>query len=163
LEGDSQVARDNASIIDRINFAQNKVVIDRLNSLITNTRDIGLVSTIVLAVISIIIMFTTVRLTIYIVKEEIGVMRLVGASGSYIRLPFIIEGMLYGFFAWILTFLLFLPITYLLGARATDILGINLYTHYLSHFATIGGAVLLVGLLLGAVSSWLAVRKYLNV
>jgi cell division transport system permease protein len=163
LEGDSQVARDNAGIIDRINFAQNKVVIDRLNSLIANTHDIGLIVTIVLSLISVIIMFTTVRLTIYIVREEIGVMRLVGASGSYIRLPFIIEGMLYGLFAWILTFILFLPITYVLGARATDTLGINLYTYYLQHFASIGGIVLLVGLFLGSVASFLAVRKYLNV
>lgn len=163
LEGDSQIARDNARIIDRINFAQNKVVINRLNSLIDNSRDIGLMITIVLSVISVIIMFTTVRLTIYIVKEEIGVMRLVGASGSYIRLPFIIEGMFYGFFAWILTFVLFFPLTYLLGNKATDILGINLYTYYLNHFFSIGGTVLLIGLFLGSASSLLAVRKYLNV
>ncbi len=163
LEGDSQIARDNAQIIDRINFAQNKVVIDRLNSLISNTREIGLVTTLILSFISIIIMFTTVRLTIYIVREEIGIMRLVGASGSYIRTPFLVEGMLYGFFAWILTFIIFLPVTYLLGRHATDILGINLYTHYLSHFFSVGGVVLLVGLFLGAISSLLAVRKYLNV
>ncbi len=163
LEGDSQIARDNAQIIDRINFAQNKVVIDRLNALIDNSRDIGLVVTIILSLISVVIMFTTVRLTIYIVREEIGIMRLVGASGSYIRMPFLVEGMLYGFFAWILTFLIFLPITYLLGHKATDILGINLYTHYLNHFFSIGGVVLLVGLFLGATSSILAVRKYLNV
>lgn len=163
LEGDSQIARDNAQIIDRINFAQNKVVINRLNSLIDNSRDIGLMITIILSVISIIIMFTTVRLTIYIVREEIGIMRLVGASGSYIRLPFIIEGMFYGFFAWVLTFVLFLPFTYLLGNKATDVLGINLYTYYLDHFFSIGGIVLLVGLFLGSASSLLAVRKYLNV
>lgn len=163
LEGDNQIARENADIIDRINFAQNKVVIDRLNMLIANTSDIGLVITIVLALISIIIMFTTVRLTIYVVRDEIGIMRLVGASSSYIRLPFLIEGMLYGFFAWILTFLLFLPFTYLLGRHATDILGINIYTYYLEHFFSIGGLVLLVGLVLGAASSMLAVRKYLRV
>lgn len=163
LEGDSQLARDNAEIIDRINFAQNKVVIDRLNMLIQNTRDIGLVVTLILALISITIMFTTVRLTIYMVRDEIGVMRLVGASQSYIRLPFAVEGMLYGFFAWILTFILFLPVTYFLGRHATDALGINLYTYYLGHFFSIGGIVLLVGLFLGAVSSFFAVRRYLNV
>ena len=163
LEGDSQLARDNAEIIDRINFAQNKVVIDRLNSLINHTRDIGMVITIVLSLISIIIMFTTVRLTIYMVREEIGVMRLVGASAAYIRSPFVVEGLFYGFFAWLLTFILFLPVTYFLGHQATDILGINLYTYYLSHFFSIGGLVLLIGLALGALSSFLAVRKYLNV
>ncbi len=163
LEGDSQVARDNAEIIDRINFAQNKVVIDRLNRLIADSRDIGLVVTIILAFISVVIMFTTVRLTIYVVREEIGIMRLVGASNSYIRVPFIFEGMLYGFFAWVLTFLLFLPITYFLGRYASDALGINLYTYYLSHFFSIAGVVLLIGLFLGALSSAFAVRKYLRV
>ncbi len=163
LEGDSSIARENAKIIDRINFAQNKVVIDRLNSLISNTRDIGLIATIILSLASIIIMYTTVRLTIYIVREEIGIMRLVGASGTYIRTPFIVEGILYGFFAWILTFLTFLPLTYLLGRHATDVLGINLYSYYLNHFFSIGGVVLIVGVFLGAASSLLAVRKYLNV
>jgi cell division transport system permease protein len=163
LEGDSQVARDNAEIIDRINFAQNKVVIDRLNQLIANTHDIGLVATIILSLISITIVFTTIRLTIYIVREEIGIMRLVGASNTYIRMPFIVQGMFYGFFAWLLTFILFLPVTYLLGRHASDMLGINLYTHYLGHFFVIGGSVLLIGLFLGAISSMLAVRKYLNV
>ncbi len=163
LEGDSQIARDNAQIIDRINFAQNKVVIDRLNSLISNTRDIGLMITIILSLVSIIIMFTTVRLTIYMVRDEIGVMRLVGASGSYIRSPFIVEGMFYGFFAALLTFLLFLPITYFLGTHATEALGINLYTYYVGHIFSNGLIVLAVGLILGALSSLLAVRKYLNV
>lgn len=163
LEGDSQIARDNAQIIDRINFSQNKVVIDRLNSLIVNARRIGLSITVFLSLISIIIMFTTVRLTIYMVREEIGIMRLVGASGSYIRVPFLIEGMLYGFFAWIVTFVLFLPLTYFLGVHATDLIGLNVYTYYLNHFFAIGGTVLLVGVCLGIVSSYLAVRKYLNV
>lgn len=163
LEGDSQIARDNAQIIDRINFSQNKVVIDRLNVLIANARTIGLSVTVFLSLISIIIMFTTVRLTIYMVREEIGVMRLVGASGSYIRLPFLVEGMLYGFFAWIVTFILFLPLTYFLGKQATNLIGLDVYNYYLNNFFAIGGTVLLIGLFLGITSSYLAVRKYLNV
>ena len=163
LEGDTQIARDNAQIIDRINFAQNKVVIDRLNSLIKNANKIGLSITVFLGLISVIIMFTTIRLTIYMVREEIGIMRLVGASGSYIRLPFILEGMLYGFFAWIVTFIIFLPLTYLVGKHASELIGLNVYSYYLGHFFSIGGIVLLIGLFLGAISSLLAVRKYLNV
>ncbi|HVY36229.1 MAG TPA: permease-like cell division protein FtsX [Candidatus Paceibacterota bacterium] len=163
LEGDNQIARDNADIIDRINYAQNKVVIDKLNFLVSSVHRVGTIATLILSLISIIIMFTTVRLTIYMVRDEIGVMRLVGASGGYIRMPFIVEGMLYGFFAWLVTFVLFLPVTYLLGRSATNLLGMNLYSYYLSHFLTIGGFVLIVGLVLGSLSSYLAVRKYLNV
>lgn len=163
LEGDSDIARDNAQIIERINYAQNKIVIEKLNRLIGGAREGGLAATIVLALISIVIMFTTVRLTIYMVREEIGVMRLVGASGSYVRGPFLVEGILYGLFAWIITLILFLPVTYIVTRSVDGLLPINLYQYYVSHIFSLGGIILLVSIVLGAVSSMLAVRKYLNV
>ena len=108
-------------------------------------------------------MYTTVRLTIYMSREEIGVMRLVGASSSYVRGPFIVEGILYGFFAWVATTLLFLPITYVLTRQIGALMPMNLYQYYVSHLFSIGGFVLLVGMILGALSSYFAARKYLNV
>jgi cell division transport system permease protein len=163
LEGDSAIARDNSQIVERINFAQNKTVIERLNMLISGARKGGSATTIILALISIVIMYTTVRLTIYMSREEIGVMRLVGASGAYVRGPFIVEGMLYGLFAWIITILLFLPITYIVTRQIGSLMTMNLYQYFVSHFFTDGLLVLLVGLSLGAFSSFLAARKYLNV
>lgn len=163
LEGDSQVARDNSQIIERINFAQNKVVIERLNNLIDSSRKGGLAVTLILALISIIIMYTTVRLTIYMSREEIGVMRLVGASSGYVRGPFIVEGMLYGLFAWIITTIIFLPVTYVITRKLGTMIPLNLYQYYVSHLWSVGGLVLLSGLALGALSSYLAARRYLNV
>lgn len=163
LEGDSQIARDNATVIERINYSQNKVVIDRLNTLIDNAERTGLAVSVILAVISIVIMYTTIRLTIYMAREEIGIMRLVGASRSYVRAPFLVEGILYGVFAWLLTQALFFIITYFLGTRLVGILGINLFEYYIDHLFIIGGSVFLVGVFLGTVSSLLAVRRYLNV
>ncbi len=163
LEGDSQVAKENSQIIERINFAQNKLVIERLNALIDGSRKTGGVTTIVLALISIIIMYTTVRLTIYMSREEIGVMRLVGASSSYVRGPFIVEGMLYGLFAWVVTVLIFLPVTYIVTHQIGSLMAMNLYQYYVSHLLSVGLLVLVIGLALGALSSFLAARRYLNV
>ena len=163
LEGDNQIAKSNADIIERINYSQNKLVINRLNSLIDTARRAGLALTVILSIISIIIMYTTVRLTIYIAREEIGIMRLVGASGAYVRAPFLVEGMLYGALAWVLSFIIFLVGTYVLASRTELAFGINLYSYYMAHFFQIGGLVLLIGLFLGVVSSLLAVRRYLNV
>lgn len=163
LEGDSQVARENAEIIDRINYSQNKIVIDRLNTFINSVETIGLVVILLLSFISAVIMFTTVRLTIYVAREEIGIMRLVGASRRYVEAPFLVEGALYGIFAWIISVIIFIPITYLMGRHATDIVGMNLYSYYLGHFFSINILVLLIGLFLGIISSMFAVRKYLNV
>ncbi len=163
LEGDTDIAHDNSQIIQRINYSQNKDIIDRLNNLIFNARRFGLILTLILSLVSIIIMHTTIRLTIYMAREEIGIMRLVGASGSYVRAPFLVQGMLYGAFAWLLTNIVFFPLTYLAGDKLTDLLGINLYSYYTSHFFSVSGLVLLIGLLLGMISSLMAVRRYLNV
>lgn len=163
LQGNGDIARSNSQIIERINYSQNKSIIDKLNGLIFNARRIGLIMTLILSLVSIIIMHTTIRLTIYMAREEIGIMRLVGASGQYVRAPFLVQGMLYGAFAWLLTNLIFFPLTYVAGLRLTNLLGINLYSYYTSHFFSVSGLVLVIGLLLGMISSLLAVRRYLNV
>ncbi len=163
LEGNTPIAQDNSQIISRINYSQNKEVIDNLNSLIFDARRVGLVLTLVLSLISVIIMYTTIRLTIYMARDEIGIMRLVGASGSYVRAPFLVQGILYGVFAWLVTNLIFFPLTYLAGVKLTNVLGINLYSYYTSHLFSVSGLVLVIGVLLGMISSLLAVRRYLNV
>ncbi len=163
LEGDSALARDNATLIERINYAQNKAAIERLNSLINNSRRGGLAATVIFAIISITIMFTTVRLTIYTAREEIGIMRLVGASRMYARGPFIVEGLLYGLFSWLITMVVFFPITYIVNRSIGGLLGFDIYQYYFSHIFILAGVTLGIALVLGFVSSWLAVRKYLNV
>ncbi len=161
LEGDTGLS-DASSIIDKINYHQNKVVIDRLNLIIHGARTLGLAITIVLVAISIIINFNTVRLTIYFAREEIGIMRLVGAENKYIRGPFIVEGMIYGTIATVLTLLIYLPVTIWFGKRMTDFLGVNLFDYFASNFFQIFVLLIVSGLILGSLSSFLAVRKYLK-
>ncbi len=151
-----------ASIIDKVNYYQNKVVIDRLNQIITGAQNLGLIVTLLLMIISIIITFNTIRLTIFISKDEIGVMRLVGASKMLVRGPFMIEGAIYGIVATLITLILFLPATAWLGHTMTDFLGMDLFSYYLSHFFFLFAILLFSGIILGIISSFLAARKYLN-
>jgi cell division transport system permease protein len=162
IEGDNGPARLNANIIDKINYHQNKVVIDRLNAIIAGARNLGFAVTLVLMVISVIITLNTIRLTIFIAKEEIGVMRLVGAANKYIRGPFMVEGIVYGLISAVITLVLFFPITLWFGKSMTAFLGMNLYTYYMQNFIQIFLIVLGSGVILGAVSSFLAVHKYLK-
>ncbi len=157
-----QAKSDAGGVIDKINYHQNKIVIDRLNSIIAGARELGLLLTIVFVAISIIITFTTIRLTIYFTREEIGVMRLVGAENKYIRGPFMVEGILYGTIASILTIVAFLPLTYWLGRNMTEFLGMNLFDYFIRNLLQVFAIVLVSGILLGAISSFLAVRKYLR-
>lgn len=162
LKSDDALVLGSAPIIDKVNYHQNKLIIDRLNAIIAGAQKLGFLTTLVLVVISVIITFNTIRLTIFISKEEIGVMRLVGASKMRVRGPFMIEGAIYGMVATILTMLIFWPATMWLGRNMTGFLGINLYDYYLSNFIQIFLIVLLSGMILGMVSSFLAVRKYLD-
>ena len=162
LKSDNAIVVNSASIIDKINYHQNKLVIDRLNEIIAGAQKLGFLITLMLIIISIIITFNTIRLTIFISREEIGVMRLVGASKMRVRGPFMVEGMIYGFLATIITLVLFWPATAWLGNNMTSFLGINVYDYYVSNFFQIFIIVLLSGMSLGMISAFLATRKYLN-
>jgi len=162
LQSDNALSSNSVSIIDKVDYNQNKLVIDRLNAIIDGGQKLGFLLTLLLVIISIIVTFNTIRLTIFISKEEIGVMGLVGASKMHIRGPFMIEGVIYGIIATIITLLIFWPASFWLGHNMTGFLGINMYDYYLGSFFQIFAILLLSGILLGVISSFLAVRKYLN-
>jgi len=162
LKSDNALVLGSSSIIDKVNYNQNKLVIDRLNSIIAGAQKLGFLITLFLIIISVIITLNTIRLAIFISKEEIGVMRLVGASKMRVRGPFIVEGAIYGTIASIITVVLFWPITAWLGRNMTNFLGINMYDYYFSNFFQIFIIIFLSGVLLGTISSFLAIRRYLN-
>ena len=162
LQGDDALVSGPTSIVDKVDYNQNKTVIDRLNNIITGAKELGFLITLILIIISIIITFNTIRLTIFVSKEEIGVMRLVGASKMRVRGPFMMEGAIYGIIATVLTLIIFLPVTIYLGHNMTNFLGLNVYSYYISNLFQISAIILLSGVLLGIISSFIATRKYLN-
>lgn len=162
LKSDNALVLVSNSIVDKVNYHQNKLVIERLNTIISGAQKLGFLITLILVIISIIITFNTIRLTIFISREEIGVMRLVGASKMQVRGPFMIEGVIYGVVATLITSVVFIPVTLWFGRNMTDFLGINMYSYYLSNILQISIILLLSGIILGIISSFLAIRKYLN-
>ncbi len=150
--------------IDKINYRQNKLVIDRLSSILNASRNAGFGITIVLSIIAILVTFNTIRLAIYTSKDEITVMRLVGASSRYIRGPFIVEGIMHGVMAAFITMLIFYPFTLWLGPLAEKFFGgINIFVYYISNFFQLFLILILAGAGLGSISSWIAARRYLKV
>lgn len=154
----------NEVIIDRINYFQNKTVIDRLTSAIRATESAGAVIVALFALASATIIFATIRLAIYTARDEIAVMRLVGASNMYIRAPFVVAGIIAGLLSAVITLVVFYPIAWYIGESASGWLGgFNLFTYYLDHFPMIFLTLVGSGVVLGGVASWFAVRKYLKV
>ncbi len=164
LSGNNVIPASGVSIVDQVNYFQNKTAIDKLSGIITSAHKLGLAITLFFAIISILIAFNTIRLTIYIAKDEISVMRLVGASTAFIQGPFVIVGIIYGLVAGLLSLLLLLPMTYWLGnATQNFFIGLNLFSYYLHNFIQIFFLIIGTGVVLGAFSSALAIRRYLKV
>lgn len=154
-----------SSLVDRVNYksAQVKLAIDRLERMTTYVERFGYVIIALFALASILITFNTVRLATYTSREEIGVMRLVGASNAYIRGPFIVETTLHGILSAVLALLLFLPLTFLFRGATLDAFQADLVALYFGNLWLFALVLIAGGASLGAVSSFLAVRKYLSV
>jgi len=150
------------SIISKIDYNQNKAVINKLNSIINGANKLGLGISLILIFISVLITFNTMRLIIFMSRDEIAVMRLVGAGSKYIQGPFIVSGILVGFSASILTILLFFPVSIWLGNNMSSFLGINLFQYFKSNFFQLFIIMLSSGVLLGGISSALAAMRYLR-
>lgn len=151
-------------LIDKVDYHQNKLVIDKLFSVTSWINQVGVVVSFILVVIAVLVIFTTVRLAISNSKEEISVMRLVGASNWFIRGPFIIQGIIIGTLATVITFSLFAAVCfYLSGRLETVIPGLNFSVYFSTNFITILLIQFATAVGLGTFSSWIAVRKYLKV
>lgn len=164
LKSDSSLGTNGAQIIDKENYFDNKKAIEKLTDVIDGAERIGFMMSIILGLVSLIIVFNTIRLAIYTARDEISVMRLVGASNAYIRGPFVVEGIMYGIVAGIVTLIVFYPMTYWLGGITERFFGnINIFDYYVTNFGQMFLVLLGTGLVLGAISSYLAVRRYLKV
>lgn len=151
-------------IIDKINYFQNKEIIEKLTKIIDSFRRLGYGVSIILMLISVFVIFNTIRIAIYFSREEIAIMRLVGATNNYVRGPFIVEGAMSGIFASFITMAIFYPFLTWIGPLAQNaFLGINIFEYYFNHFLQILAILLLLGVFLGVLSSYIAVRKYLKV
>jgi len=153
-----------SSIIDKVNYFQNQLIIDRLSGILGASRQVGMGASAVLALVAVFVVFNTIRLAIYTNREEISVMRLVGAKNNYIRGPYIVEGVLYGVIAAVSAMIIFYPLTLWLGPQAERFFGgPDLFSYYLENFFEIFAILLFVGVFLGVISGWIAVKRYLKI
>jgi cell division transport system permease protein len=149
-------------VIDKISYLDNKDAIDTLTSIINAVEKAGFVVMSILLIAAVLITFNTIRLAIYTAREEISIMRLVGASNMYIRGPFMLQGFMYGFLAGVLALAFFYPIMIWLGPRTEEFFELNLLTYYLDNFFYIFFVLVGIGVVLGLVSSTLAIARHLR-
>jgi cell division transport system permease protein len=150
-------------IIDKINYAQNKIVIDRLTKITNSVNMIGIWFALIFVLISIMVTFNTIKLTIFMARDEISVMRLVGASSMYVKGPFVVSGLLSGIISAVIILIGFAVGTFLINSYYGNyFVGFDLFDYYISNFLYIFAIILGSGVILGSLASYLAVQKYLK-
>jgi cell division transport system permease protein len=141
--------------------------IDNITHATDILREIGLIAIIVFGLISALIIFNTLQMAIFNRRDEIQIMRLLGASTSYIRGPFVVESMIYGFLSAILSIVIvnsvFITASSTLQATTLGLLDINYATNYFdNHFWLFLTMQIIIGIMIGAISATIATRRYLK-
>jgi len=144
-----------------------KEAIDKITHATNVLRRIGIVTVIVFTIICALIIFNTIQMAIFNRRDEIEIMRLLGASTSYIRGPFVVESIIYGILAAVFSIMVvnsaFFASSSALQASSLGLLDINYASTYFSaHFWQLLGIQLMLGIVIGAVSSTIATRRYLK-
>lgn len=153
-----------AKIIDKVDFSEKKDTIEKIFAFTARVGQFGLTVAAILIFIVVMVVFNTIKLVIENSRDEIGTMRIVGASSWFVRSPFIIEGGLFGFSAFLVCFLLTAMSAYVFSVSFGSLLpGFNLFDYFLSNFWLIVLIQLACGVGLGVFSSYIAVSKHLKV
>lgn len=139
-------------------------IIRTISSWISTAQTIGLVAGIAFIAISTLIIFNTIRMAIFNRRDEIEMMKLIGADKGFIRNPFVVEAVMYGLVAAILAtvigcvaFLAIEPKLNVYGIGTT-----NIHLAIVAYWWLVFSAVAGMGTLIGIVSSRLAVHRYLK-
>lgn len=152
-------------IIENKDFNDHEKLVTAVNRLTGYIKEFIIVISAFFAFIALVIIFNTIKIAIYTHREEMSIMKLVGASNWFVRAPFVIEAIFYSLLATVITFILIFPLISLIQPKALeffnngagDILG-----YYRKNFFALFSAELLIVAALSALSSALAIGRYLK-
>ncbi len=161
-----------AKYVEEINYHKYRSIIDGLSSELRTTRKFSLTLAITLSLVAILVTFNSIRITMYSHKQEIEIMKLVGASNNYVRFPFIWEGIFYGLASALIAIpLSFLYLKFITNGEAsssvfafsnTKFLKDFMAVYFMDNILVIVSLQFILAVMLGVVSSLIAMSKYLK-
>ncbi|MCI5050981.1 MAG: permease-like cell division protein FtsX [Candidatus Pacebacteria bacterium] len=161
---ESEPVVTNSDFVERINYYDNKTIIERLNQFTGVVRLIGYAVVVFFSVVALLVILSTMRIAIFAAKKEIRIKRLVGAEHRYVRGPFLVMGGMYGLVSAILTMLVLYPMTRWIGNYTSSFFGgMDIASYYAGNILPIFIILVTVGMLIGIISSRIATKKYLKI
>lgn len=152
-------------IIENKDFQDHAKLVGTINKLTGFVKQLIIVVSVFFAFIAMVIVFNTIKIAIYSHREEVGIMKLVGASNWFVRAPFIVEAVLYSFIATVVAFVLVFPLISIVQPKALEFFqnqAGDIFKYYRLHFFSLFGLQFLIVATLSALSASLAISRYLK-
>lgn len=151
--------------VNKVSYKENKIVIDRLVNATKFIQKIGISATTAFGLVSLVIIYNTIRIAVFSQKNDIEIMKLVGATNWFIRGPFILEGALYGIIGTVISMIGLAALLYYSAPAISNYFGDSGsgVTNYLyDNVWLIFVIQLAIGTAIGVLSSTLALNRYLK-
>jgi len=157
---------EGSELIEEIDFQDRATLIAKIDSFNSKISTVALFISLLFLIIAILVVFNTIRLGIYSQREEVGIMKLVGASNFYTRSPFIIIGVAYALFSVGIFWILLLAILAWINPGLAPFFGginFDIQEYFVQNFFRLFLYEFLGLVILNTLSSWIAIRRYLKI
>lgn len=157
LESDAIESRD---------FSDNSVILERINFITARVNEIGMFLILIFMLTSLLVVYNAIRVAIYTHRQEIEIMRLVGASNSFIYMPYLFSAFIYALVSVFIIIISFYPFLTILQPYLEVFFtgyNVNILDYYVGNFVLIFGLQFLAVFGITIISSLLAARKYAKV
>ena len=144
-----------------------KVAIDQIAHVADVLKRIGVIGVVLFTLVSMLIIFNTIQMAIFNRRDEITIMRLLGATTWYIRGPFVVESIVYGVLAALISVAV-LDVLFVVSASALQATSFGIIdiayanSYFYDHFFLLMVMQIGAGIVIGAISSIIATRRYLK-
>lgn len=161
-----QLERWDSNIIESRDFTDNSIVVNRINNITQRINEVGMVIISLFIFISLLVVYNAIRVSVYTHRQEIEIMRLVGASNFFIYMPFIFSALIYTLISTLIVIILFYPFLTLLQPYLEVFFAgytLNILAFFVNNFWLIFGIQFLGILLINIIASLLAIRRYAKI
>ncbi len=155
-----------SSIIDSRDFSDNTAILNKINNINKHINQVGISIIFVFILISLLVVYNAIRVSIYTHRQEIEIMRLVGASNFFIYMPYLFSALVYTLISVLVIISVFYPFLSLLQPYLETFFNnynTNILSYFVNNFYLIFGSQFLVILFINSLASLFAVRKYARV
>lgn len=155
-----------SSIIESRDFSDNTVILDKINNITKRVNEVGVGIIAIFILTSLLVVYNAIRVAIYTHRQEIEIMRLVGASNFFIYMPYMFSAFVYALLSTLIMISIFYPfLTLLQPYLETFFMGynVNILAYFVDNFFLIFGVQFLAVMMINIIASLFAVRRYARI